>query len=87
MGELTAALAHELNQPLAAILSNVQAAQRFLNHEDPDIDEVREILQDIEADDKKQAVLSCRQNWQREATILPLFSSPAMAMFLAPLGC
>ena len=31
MGEMAAALAHELNQPLAAILSNAQAATRFLN--------------------------------------------------------
>ena len=30
MGELTASLAHELNQPLAAILSNAEAAQRIL---------------------------------------------------------
>lgn len=53
MGELTAALAHELNQPLAAILSNAQAAQRFLDQEDPDIDEVREILKDVVADDRR----------------------------------
>ena len=53
MGELTAALAHELNQPLAAILSNAQAAQRFLEQEAPAIDDVREILRDIVADDKR----------------------------------
>ena len=53
MGELTAALAHELNQPLTAILSNAQAALRFLDREVPDMDEVREILQDIVADDKR----------------------------------
>jgi PAS domain S-box-containing protein len=53
MGELTAALAHELNQPLTAILSNAQAALRFLDREAPDMDEVREILQDIVADDKR----------------------------------
>lgn len=53
MGELTAALAHELNQPLTAILSNAQAALRFLDREAPDVGEVREILQDIVADDKR----------------------------------
>jgi len=53
MGELTAALAHELNQPLAAILSNAQAAQRFLANKKPDIDELREILSDIIKDDKR----------------------------------
>ena len=35
IGELTATLAHELNQPLAAILSNAQAARRFLTVENP----------------------------------------------------
>jgi signal transduction histidine kinase len=47
MGELTASLAHELNQPLAAILSNAEAASRFLNAPHPDLREIRVILQDI----------------------------------------
>jgi two-component system sensor kinase FixL len=47
VGQLTASLAHELNQPLTAILSNVQAAQRFLTADPIDLDEVREILNDI----------------------------------------
>jgi C4-dicarboxylate-specific signal transduction histidine kinase len=42
-----------LNQPLTAILSNAQAAQRFLNRDVVDLDEVREILQDIVNDDKR----------------------------------
>jgi PAS domain S-box-containing protein len=53
MGELSAALAHELNQPLTAILSNAQAAQRFLDSKPPDYDEVRDILADIVAEDKR----------------------------------
>ena len=53
MGEFTAALAHELNQPLMAIMSNAQAAQRFLAKENPNIDEVKEILSDIIKDDKR----------------------------------
>ena len=53
LGEVAGALAHELNQPLAAILGNVQAAAKFLDHPDPDIDEIREILADIERDDKR----------------------------------
>jgi PAS domain S-box-containing protein len=52
-GELSASLAHELNQPLAAILSNAQAAQRFLFNDTPDIDELKDILADIVADDKR----------------------------------
>jgi two-component system sensor kinase FixL len=51
MGELAASLAHELNQPLTAILSNAQAAQRFLAAETPDMEELREILKDIIQDD------------------------------------
>jgi PAS domain S-box-containing protein len=53
LGELTASLAHELNQPLTAILSNAQAAQRFLSAEPPDVYEVREILKDIVQDNSR----------------------------------
>jgi PAS domain S-box-containing protein len=53
LGELAGALAHELNQPLTAILSNAQAAQRFLAHGQSDIDEVRAILAVIVAEDKR----------------------------------
>ena len=55
MGELTASLAHELNQPLTAILNNAQVAQRFLAAEAVDVGEMREILNDIVADDKRAA--------------------------------
>jgi PAS domain S-box-containing protein len=53
MGELTASLAHELNQPLTAILSNAQAAQRLLAVAPSDLEEVREILKDIVQDDNR----------------------------------
>ncbi len=53
LGELAGSLAHELNQPLTAVLSNAQAAQRFLAQNPPDLDEVREILTDIVAEDKR----------------------------------
>jgi len=53
MGELAASLAHELNQPLTAILSNAQAAQRLLAANPPDVGEVREILHDIVEDDRR----------------------------------
>ena len=42
MGELTASLAHEINQPLTAIQSNAEAAQRFMAGTEPDTDEVRQ---------------------------------------------
>jgi PAS domain S-box-containing protein len=50
MGELAAAMAHEVNQPLAAILSNAQAAHRFLNGPSPDLEEIKEIVSDIAGD-------------------------------------
>jgi PAS domain S-box-containing protein len=53
LGDLASALAHELNQPLAAILSNAQAARRFLVSDAADLDELREILDDIVRDDKR----------------------------------
>jgi two-component system sensor kinase FixL len=53
MGELTASLAHELNQPLTGILANAQAAQRFLAARPPRLNEVRESLADIVADDRR----------------------------------
>lgn len=53
MGELSASLAHELNQPLMAILSNAQAGLRFLEQKPGHIDEVQLILKDIVEDDKR----------------------------------
>jgi signal transduction histidine kinase len=49
LGELSGAIAHEINNPLTAILSNAQAAKRFLQHKPANIDEVGEILDDIAA--------------------------------------
>jgi two-component system sensor kinase FixL len=53
LGELSGSMAHELNQPLTAILSNAQAAQRFLADDQPDLSELRDILGDIVAQDKR----------------------------------
>jgi C4-dicarboxylate-specific signal transduction histidine kinase len=53
LGELAASLAHELNQPLAGILSNAQAARRFLEASPPDVGEVRAIVSDIIDDDRR----------------------------------
>jgi PAS domain S-box-containing protein len=51
LGELSGALAHELSQPLTAILTNAQAAQLLLARGEIDQAELREILDDIVADD------------------------------------
>lgn len=53
LGELSGALAHELNQPLTAILSNAQAAQRFLSADPVDLVELRDILDDIVSEDQR----------------------------------
>jgi two-component system, LuxR family, sensor kinase FixL len=53
VGEFSSSLAHELTHPLTAILSNAQAAQRFLAHDHVDLDEVREILNDIVTQDQR----------------------------------
>jgi signal transduction histidine kinase len=54
LGELTASLAHELNQPLTAILNNAQTGERLLDAAGaPNLEEVREILRDIVADDRR----------------------------------
>jgi PAS domain S-box-containing protein len=47
MGELAASLAHELNQPLAAILGNAETAQKILRRENVDLAELRAICGDI----------------------------------------
>ncbi len=53
MGELASSLAHELNQPLTAILTNAQAARRLLTRPAPDLEEVRASLNDIVEDDQR----------------------------------
>ncbi|AKJ01239.1 phospho-acceptor domain-containing protein [Archangium gephyra] len=53
LGEMTSSLAHELNQPLAAILVNAQAVRRLLDATPMDLVEVREAIGDIISDDKR----------------------------------
>ncbi|MGO9934390.1 MAG: sensor histidine kinase [Steroidobacteraceae bacterium] len=52
LGELSGALAHELQQPLTAILCNANAAQLLSSRENLNVEELREILQEIVSDDK-----------------------------------
>ena len=60
LGELSGALAHELQQPLTAILSNAQAAQLLTAAPDFNVEELREILQDIVSDDKRAGQIITR---------------------------
>ena len=50
MGELTASIAHEINQPLAAIVTQSEAALRFLDRDEPDLGEVQDALSWIRRD-------------------------------------
>jgi signal transduction histidine kinase len=53
MGELAASMAHELNQPLAAILSNAEAIQLMLRSGTPDLEEISAAIGDIIQDDTR----------------------------------
>jgi signal transduction histidine kinase/integral membrane sensor domain MASE1 len=77
VGELTTSLAHELNQPLTAILANAQAARHLLSAARPDLDEVRQILADMIDEDKRAGEVIRRlrellKKGQREAVLLDL---------------
>ena len=52
-GELTASIAHELNQPLGAILFNAETAELLLESSSRNLDELREIVTDIRRDDQR----------------------------------
>jgi two-component system, LuxR family, sensor kinase FixL len=53
IGEMSASIAHELNQPLAGIASNASAGQRFINRGKIDPQEIRDLLADISADARR----------------------------------
>jgi PAS domain S-box-containing protein len=75
VGELTAMVAHEVNQPLCAILSNAEAAETLLALEHPPLDEIREIIRDIRDDDLRadEVIRGIRSLLgRRELTIRPI---------------
>jgi PAS domain S-box-containing protein len=53
LGELTASIAHEVNQPLAGIVINGEASLRWLGHQTPDMDEVRHAVERIISDARR----------------------------------
>lgn len=53
LGELSGSIAHEINQPLTAILSNAQAALRLLAQDTPDLAEIRDALEEIVHEDNR----------------------------------
>ena len=60
MGEMASSVAHELNQPLTAIVTNAQAALRFLLRENPDFLEVEGALREIAKDGKRSGAIMYR---------------------------
>ena len=82
VGELTAMVAHEVNQPLCAIMSNAEAAEMLLDTADPPLTEVRQILADICQDDLRahEAIRRIRALVQnREMQLQPLDLNSAIA--------
>ena len=59
-GELTATIAHELNQPLGAILANTETAELMVKSPAPDLQEIGEILADIRRDDERASEVISR---------------------------
>ncbi len=60
MGELTASIAHEINQPLAAVVTNANACLRWLDREPPELDEAREAARRIIRDGKRGSEVLAR---------------------------
>ena len=60
MGEMTASIAHEVNQPLSGIVSNASACLRWLAGDSPDLEEVREATRDIVRDGKRAGEVIAR---------------------------
>ncbi|HEV3147141.1 MAG TPA: PAS domain-containing protein [Chthoniobacterales bacterium] len=70
MGEMSASIAHELNQPLSGIVSNAGAGQRFIDRGDVDLRELRALLVDISADGRRagEVVRGIRRMVKKEET-------------------
>ena len=68
--ELSASIAHELNQPLSAILANAEAAESMLRSASPKLDEIKDILADIRRDDERasEVIVRLRRLLTKKAT-------------------
>jgi predicted ATPase/signal transduction histidine kinase len=60
MGQLTASIAHEVNQPIGASVTNAQAALRWLDHPTPELGEVRQALMRIARDGMRASAVVAR---------------------------
>ena len=71
LGEMTASIAHEVNQPLSSIMSNAGAGQRFIDRGDVDLVTLREILLDVETDAQRahEIVRNIRNTLKQGSTV------------------
>jgi signal transduction histidine kinase len=72
LGQLASALAHELSQPLTATAANVGAARIHLKRENPDLEELRAIMDDVDKDDRRAVdiITRMRELSQRHAIVM-----------------
>jgi signal transduction histidine kinase len=71
-GELTASIAHEINQPLGAILTNAETLQLMLKSPAPDLRQINEVVDDIHRDDKRasEVILRLRNMLKKAPSIV-----------------
>ena len=71
LGEMTASIAHEVNQPLSSIMSNAGAGQRFIDRGNVDIATLREILLDVETDAHRayEIIRNIRETMKKGGTV------------------
>jgi PAS domain S-box-containing protein len=89
LGELVATIAHELKQPLAAIMTNAESGQKWLESANPPLDELREVIADILEDDKRASEVISRIRefiTRRETRIEPLDLNSAVTEVLRLIG-
>src|SRR3954468_4672106 len=80
LSELSGSLAHELNQPLGAILRNAEAAQMVLAAERPDLAELRAIVADIHSDDRRAGAIIQRMRGLLKRQAIELHHVPLAAL-------
>jgi C4-dicarboxylate-specific signal transduction histidine kinase len=83
LGELAAGMAHELNQPLTAVLANTQAAQRLLADEPPELDTARGAMSQAVAQARRAADVVGRLRAAVERPNLPASEGSAGTVDLA----